>query len=689
MSGIFWKILRGISRGDELDLSCNSNEYYGILYKSIGRTLECVLTSCCLKLKENINIIGKDPLNNETQEYIFSFPNIHYFRGNKNGEFTIIMRRGSDLVKFIFQLDTHNMHTEASLSYNVTLTLRSLCNIYYQLPVKFYQYNEDLININNRRSKLKESKFQNKSEEEWKLISDNCICELASSLDLRDTIFSIKETSDKGNILFTNIVGDSILFLPKLTEKTIEFYGSDLVGERKRFKIFLTTEETDEVNSFTKELFDCIDQKNPDEKRRCTLDTSINDRNNNEIDYDMDLCETYDPSIDGFTWQKDEIMENEECFDKDYDYKHSKGRLSLDHKYMLVGRENTFVGRADRKSGKSEISVFRNIDDNSSYKTSRSSIINVSTISDINYNNFSLLPVNGQLHNCEKQMLFLSETDPNYVYQMDLENEKIIRRWDADGLPISSIGTCNKDAQSTPIPTFLGLSNNALFVMDSRIKDSSNRFTSKLYKSNVLFNSIATDIEGHILIGNDIGELRLFDGTVNRDGEFKKAKTLLNTYGSPIISVDVTRNGHWILATTKTCLDLYPVKEADSIDDRTGFTISLKNKPPAKKLRIKQEDLYIYGIDEVSFTPARFDQPLGTDRETKIITSTGFFVIVWDFEAIKRGDLNAYTIKQVDRRVEDCSTYIGKSDTVVLAYPEDIAIHKLNRKNKRTNILRK
>lgn len=676
----------------------------GSLYRCIGKTYKLVLGSCSMKIEDDIIMNGVNPNDHQKEEYIFSFKNIHYFHSNKRGEFIIIMRSGSDLIKFVFEFENMDLHVLSFLTYNITISLRSLCSIKDQIPVELYEYN-DLI------TKKKRDLTPSFNAEEWKLLSLNAVCELLSSKDFKDTIFSIKDLSGKGEVLFASIIGDNILFLPKLSERVIEFYGYNQDEIRKRYRIhfkkksnmktdsndesFYSSEE--EIDEFIGKLLEHIDQINPDEKRprKSISDIIKNEVSDYGVSYKMDMDDNYDPNKDEIMW---ECGNDTECSDSsdDEDKNFStptrikKDDLHLNHKYMLIGHENTFVGRANRRNGNSEIAVFKNTEsEGSNYNLNGTPVRNISVIKNVEFDRQNVLPVGGQLHNCETQMLFLSETDPNYVYQMDLVNEKVLRRWDADGLPISCLGMSSKDAQYTPVPTFLGLSNNAMFVMDSRIKDGPNRFTSKLYKSNVLFSSMATDKDGHILVGNDLGELRLYDGTINKDGEFKKAKTLLNSFGSPIISVDVTRNGNWILATTKNCIHLYPVteqQETSGSEGRNGFISSLKNKPPSRKLRLKPEDLFNYKITEVNFTPARFDQcqdTKGIGGETKIVTSIENLVIVWDFEAVKRGNLYSYSIKEVENRVEDCSTFYNMNDSVVLAYKDDLKIHKLNRKNKR------
>lgn len=66
---------------------------------------------------------------------------------------------------------------------------------------------------------------------------------------------------------------------------------------------------------------------------------------------------------------------------------------------------------------------------------------------------------------------------------------------------------------------------------------------------------VVSDMSGHILLGSKVGTMRLYDGDKNRDGNLKRAKTQLETLKEPIISVDVTADGSWILGLPPLLLE--------------------------------------------------------------------------------------------------------------------------------------
>ena len=95
--------------------------------------------------------------------------------------------------------------------------------------------------------------------------------------------------------------------------------------------------------------------------------------------------------------------------------------------------------------------------------------------------------------------------------------------------------------------TFLGLSGNALYRIDPRL--SGNKLVDdqlKQYATKNDFSAAATTEKGYIAVASNKGDIRLFDRLgIN-------AKTLIPALGDPIIGMDVSADGRWVLATTRT-----------------------------------------------------------------------------------------------------------------------------------------
>src|ERR1700710_1392874 len=97
--------------------------------------------------------------------------------------------------------------------------------------------------------------------------------------------------------------------------------------------------------------------------------------------------------------------------------------------------------------------------------------------------------------------------------------------------------------------TFLGLSDKAMYRVDPRL--SGNKLVDanmKQYASKTGFTSATTTEKGYIAIGSEKGDIRLYD----RLGVI--AKTNLPALGDPIIGLDVSADGRWVLATSKNYL---------------------------------------------------------------------------------------------------------------------------------------
>ena len=62
------------------------------------------------------------------------------------------------------------------------------------------------------------------------------------------------------------------------------------------------------------------------------------------------------------------------------------------------------------------------------------------------------------------------ESNPNSLYQMDLEYGKIVDEWKVhDDIPVSNFAPETKFAQQTATQPFIGHSKNALFRIDPRV----------------------------------------------------------------------------------------------------------------------------------------------------------------------------------------------------------------------------
>lgn len=197
---------------------------------------------------------------------------------------------------------------------------------------------------------------------------------------------------------------------------------------------------------------------------------------------------------------------------------------------------------------------------------------------------------------------------------------------------------------------FYGINGNMLFMVDPRVAQKDKVVTGYTYQKPPRLSCIATTKEGYIATGSEKGEIRLFNSVS------KRAKTLCPGQGHPIIGIDTTAGGEWVLATTERYLLLFQTKVPEMT--KTGFEASVINKnvsyrtrfvvevaqPRMVKLTLKKEDTVRYGIHRVCFSTARFNS--GDDvSEDWIITSTGKHLVIWNFAKVKRGIYDDYFVR--------------------------------------------
>jgi len=98
--------------------------------------------------------------------------------------------------------------------------------------------------------------------------------------------------------------------------------------------------------------------------------------------------------------------------------------------------------------------------------------------------------------------------------------------------------------------------------------------------------------------------------------------------------MDVTADGSYVLATTPYYLLVIPTQIDGQAKSGFGQSITAKAAPPIK-LQISPDDMVKYNIAQLDFTPAHFNT--GDAQEEFISTSTGNYIITWNFTKIKQG----------------------------------------------------
>lgn len=280
-----------------------------------------------------------------------------------------------------------------------------------------------------------------------------------------------------------------------------------------------------------------------------------------------------------------------------------------------------------------------------------------------------------QLHQQDKKMLILDQSDHSKIYNFDIETGKVIDAWHGkENTIFNSIAPSSKYAQATATETIVGTSDQALFTIDPRISQRNKIGNECEYKTKVGLTSVATTGSGYIATGSKGGDIRLYS-----KAQKGYCKTQLPGLGNEITHVDLTEDGSWMVATTDTFLLVIPLIIESS--GKTGFEGRMgKEKPQPLKLTILPNDRIKYGIDTVHFTKARFNTgTIANSHERWIVTSTGDFVVTFDFEKIKKGHRDAYKIKNT------CGTVVvdvfrhNHQNEIVIAQTEDVFMNKITK----------
>lgn len=282
-------------------------------------------------------------------------------------------------------------------------------------------------------------------------------------------------------------------------------------------------------------------------------------------------------------------------------------------------------------------------------------------------------PKKVMLHSEDRDLIMQNDVDPNKLFRMDIEYGKVVDEWKVhDDIPVVTFAPENKFAQMTSEQTFLGVSNNALYRIDPRL--SGNKLVDtdmKQYASKNDFSALATTEKGYIAVASNKGDIRLFDRLGIR------AKTQLPALGDPIIGMDVSADGRWILGTTKNYILLVDAQQKGGKNDgKLGFEkgFAADSKPRPRRLALTPEhvaQVYHETGKAVAFTPAKFNAGEGAE-EKSIITATGPYIVEWDLKKILRGTKAPYKIKRYQDEVKADDFKFGSDKNVIVALPNEV-----------------
>eukprot|EP00298_Acanthocystis_sp_HF-20_P017748 c21819_g2_i7.p1 GENE.c21819_g2_i7~~c21819_g2_i7.p1 ORF type:complete len:388 (+),score=143.78 c21819_g2_i7:146-1165(+) len=287
------------------------------------------------------------------------------------------------------------------------------------------------------------------------------------------------------------------------------------------------------------------------------------------------------------------------------------------------------------------------------------------------------------LHDNEDSLLLLDPNRNDSVFRMDLNRGKVVEEWKSTlhdvVVPTCHIQNREKFSQKTGESSFICANNKDFFRMDPRVSSKSKIVESdiKRYTKQIGFSCLATTGKGQLVLGSNKGELRLFN-TASKINQ--NANTQFPGLGDPLIGVDVTEDGTWLLGTTKTYLIVIPTTIPDE-SGKTGFEKRMgTHKPIPRKLQLRHEDVARLDIRKVHFTPARFSVDEKTN-EHRIVTSTGPYLITWNFTKVKKNVLDDYRVQRMKETVVDEQFVFGNDRSIVVATKNDVKVKTLKDKS--------
>ncbi|GAA5909052.1 hypothetical protein JCM5296_000602 [Sporobolomyces johnsonii] len=308
------------------------------------------------------------------------------------------------------------------------------------------------------------------------------------------------------------------------------------------------------------------------------------------------------------------------------------------------------------------------------------SIVNIATPDSAGKKGFT--PGKVMLHNQDTSMILQNPLAPGSLYRLDLETGKVVDEYKvSEDFSISNFIPDSKFAQTTQQQTFIGHSHNGLFRIDPRLAGSKlvdSEF--KQYVTKAAFSAAATTESGRLAVASAKGDIRLFDKLG------KNAKTALPALGDPILGIDVSADGRYVLATCKTYLllidTMIPESSGSKWAGQSGFDRSFPaaEKPTPRRLQLKPEHVahmrQVCGGEGVNFTPAKFNAALTGEPERTIVTSTGPFIVAWNFRQVKSGNVTNYTLRRFSEDVVADNFKFGGDREIIVTLPENVFVEE-------------
>ena len=277
---------------------------------------------------------------------------------------------------------------------------------------------------------------------------------------------------------------------------------------------------------------------------------------------------------------------------------------------------------------------------------------------------------NYRIRKIKKINLFHSETqisllERNSIFLYDIEKSKIIKEFNHPKNEIYDFCNENKYSQMTDDNILYCINGKEIIRFDARSKEKE---VMKCKDNKNLLKYISTTNDGEIIVGSSEGNIKFYDKLRYSN---VKNKTPIE---KPIKSIDVTKDGNYVLLTCDDCLIVFNTQCQGTNCFKSKIDWRKKNK--LIYLKISEKDKYLYSLETQSFNNARFNVS-GNEEESLIVTSIGNYIVVWDFNSIKKGIYDKYHIKKDYQEVIDnCFKY--NSNEIIVTMPNILRIQNNN-----------
>ena len=475
-------------------------------------------------------------------------------------------------------------------------------------------------------------------------------------------------------IICTETVNGLLISIDKIND---EICGQILDNENKKFFCWITSK------CYTNIIGDCLgfsfDKKDDSVILRQMLDKCFYETKNEQPyenieeenrkilekanDYNNIDCFSSDEEKEEKTEEKTEEKvkktkkNREEILDIDENYKEVESSKEKLNKFSLnsLSNDRTFCITDDN-----QIVVYKANEDNDTFEK----LSSMPVVQEYEGNNVCFS--HGILYKSENNMLLLDENNPYVLYQYDLPKEKIISEWKTEQTSISDICSLKKNGQMTDEPLIYGVNSKSVFTLDERVNNKNSVIDKKAYNIKNYANKIMSNNNGQFVTGSIKGDLRLYD----KMGI--KAKNLFSFYGDPIRYIDISSDNQYILLTCDKYLIL--INSGCNDDETNSFlkTIKTIERKTPLRLQIKTTDIAKYGLNNANYTPAKFN--MNKNGENNIITSLGEYIIIWNYNDIRKGKIANYKIKKVNDLVIDNDFKFGKGNKIIITMPTKVRI---------------